>query len=143
MQASHATPKLSPSYHQAPISPRLSVNLLTHPNTAHNRKTRYQKRPSSQRDHPLIHRPSAHLHPHAPSPDSLRARVHVSRVRQEHAYAQESPDAVVVHQAEHDGFGEGKVQPAAEELGVDELACGLDGGQGVARHGAGVHCWGE
>ena len=62
------------------------------------------------------------------------------RIRHQHAHTQQPPHAVIVHETQHNAFRESTVQPAAEQLRVNEFGGGVDGGEGVARHAGGVGC---
>jgi hypothetical protein len=99
----------------------ISLNLPLHPNPTHNQQTHKHKRPRRNRHSPILHRPPPKLHPHAPTSKRLRNRMHIRRIRQQNPHAQKPPDAIIVHQPKHNGFRESKMQPAAEQLGVDEI----------------------
>ena len=60
------------------------------------------------------------------------------RIRHQHAQARQPPDAIVVHEAQHDSFDEREMQPAADQLRVNEFRRRVDSCQRVPGHATGV-----
>lgn len=124
--------------HIKALSTSISLDLPTQPNPTHNQDTREYKRQRRNRHRPIIRTPPTNLKPHTPSSNRLDARVQKERIRHQHAQARQPPDAVVVYESQHHPFNEREMQPAADQLRVDEFRRRVDCCQRVSGHATGV-----